>query len=348
MAIKCLLKLRIQFNLVQITRLCNYPSENWLWNSVIRFVFSTSLHNKYKDDNICTIQINISGPPVTNFTENKICFREKEANATTFSILFRLSLPENIITLTNYMKSISNFTKVKLFPNEENLDLCNSSVFPPPLFLSRPFLTNEVLNEETNLLFQSLVDRVVKTLTSVYSDSSILTISKTFPFLSKIDYSHVGSFACINTSSNCQGSTWDSLYLQSNLFYCSYTSYYILIGAIHSDFMNPSFYSSISLYQLMNVNVTSGSGVLSIIDNAQRYSALGYFQKEEERVETLNHFYVATVGYNCLDKLPSSTICEKFFLEEGQPLFFLTRIYANPGPNPDSLIPEIILQVQIK
>jgi len=133
------------------------------------------------------------------------------------------------------------------------------------------------------------------------------------------------------------------------LNFSSISHHIITIGAIHNDFFNSSFYSSMALYKLNTEDLTSGAGILSWLDTEQRGSAMGYHGDIDSRL-LLKNFYVVQTGYTCLERLPKTTGCKTFNQKEvglNSILFMLGRTYATPGPDPVHMFPDVVLQVTL-
>jgi len=184
-----------------------------------------------------------------------------------------------------------------------------------------------------------------------YTKAVILQVDETIPFLTSINYTYAGGYACINTSTDCQGAQVDATYMRSTRFLnFSSTSYHIItIGAIHHDFMDTSFYSSMCLYKFQSTDTNSGAGILSWIDDEQRGSAIGYHDARSLS-KLLENFYVIQTGYTCLERLPFSTRCKTFTQHEvelNSILFMLGRTYASPGPDPVHMFGDVVLYVSL-
>jgi len=321
-----------------------------LWGKAIRLLFSAStiISSLKFNDNVCTLVMPIPGSPLNNFT-TKDNEGDMAKNVTRFSVILRLTAPENETVIYNYLQNLTSVTSVRVF----SIASKGRGFFGSPGYLPRSLITGELDDENAVRLYHSLINRVYEELYLSYPSAQILQVDETIPWMGYINYTYGGGYTCINTSSDCQGAQVDATYMRSSrlLNFSSASHHIITIGAIHHDFMDPSFYSSMCLYKLnSHDDVSSGSGVLSWIDNEQRGSALGYYdgKGDENSKSLLKKFYVVQTGYTCLERLPLTTRCKNLSQDEvelNSIVFMLGRTYASPGPDPVSLFPDIVLDV---
>jgi hypothetical protein len=285
----------------------------------------------------------------------------------------------------HYLNSLSNFTRLRRF----QIQAPEQTFFPYPVYLPRSHVSGELDTQRTKQLFRALVNHVVDEIFMTYPTVVVKQVDETYPWLAPINYTYANGYACINTSNDCQGAQVDATYMRSRLNNISKSSHFITIGPIHHDFLDTSFYSSMSLYKLSQGNRDSGTGILSFMDTEQRGSAVGYItnparnhhgrhhgpsekfwssypdlltwappstSSDEDQVtdhawvKFAQSFYVIENSYKCLEKLPSSTRCKTFTTDQIAPdsdVFMLGRTYANPGPDPIDLLPDIVLHVII-
>lgn len=340
---------------MQIAKQCNLDSPELLWGSVVRLLLSPNTDSvnqiPREKDGICTLILPVTGTPYTNLTQTDFCEREENhtvpiTTPTMFSVVIRLTLPENSTELNLYVADIGSKSKVMIHQLEKDFS-CSSPVFGYPDTVTRPNVTSEVYDDSTVRSFKLLVEKVVESVFLAQPQADIRS-SNTIPWITD-------GFTCINKSITCQGSTSKSSYERSDMFNLSTTtSSVIVIGCIHHDFLNTSFYSSMSFYKLMNESdVASGAGISSVVDSDQRSSATGFFPRKPaaalDNMDNMDHFFVVQFGYSCL-QLASSALCRNFTTKEvlpGSSVFVVGRTYATPaGPLADSLLRDVVMFVQ--
>ena len=155
----------IPLNFVEMAEQCGLASVDLLWNSVIRLLFSTNLKMlegenlvQERGSVLCTFGIPIPGSPLTNLTQSDYCEQQEQeqkvlakeqANASQFSLVFRLTLPSNDSALQHYLGDIGQMAKVSLLPASEkeksvNQYYCNPPLFGYPKLVSRLLVEGEI------------------------------------------------------------------------------------------------------------------------------------------------------------------------------------------------------------
>ena len=264
----------------------------------------------------------------------------KPPNATSFSLLIRLTLPDppdpTNTQMMKYINALPFSSKVKNYFLKQDYS-CNSTVYGYPTFPARLNVSSEVQNPSIVKTFKYLVDQVIENVLEIVPHATI-HLSETFPWF-------LEGFTCINSTLNCQFSTSKCTYMHSNLFsFSSQNVSVLVIGAIHHDFIPTSFYSSMTLYKLTNpMDVASGIGVASVLDYEQRGSAVDYVYMDDA-----DHFFVVQFAYSCLP-FAHSSLCRNISKEQvefNSTLFVAGRTYAHPsGPLPDSILNDIVLYI---
>lgn len=320
---------------IQMATQCQLSSPELLWGSIIRLLLSPSANVNHVTDEICTLILPVPGRPYTNTTETTLCQnRDNSSLPTTFSVIMRLTLPENATKLDTYIQDLPSKSKVSLQIKETT---CEAPVFGYPVGELRPNVTGESYDSASVRTLKVLIDQVVESILLAQPHADIRG-SETLPWI-------LDGFTCINQSINCQGSTNKSTYEHSIIFNMSKNSSLVVVGAVHSSFLETAFYSSMTFYKLMNQSDrNSGAAIAALVDSDQKGSATGFVQG----INVIN-FFVAQFAYDCLS-LPSSAICQTFTLEQVQPgnsVFVASRVYATPaGPLPESLLHDVVLFVQ--
>jgi hypothetical protein len=324
------------WNQLSITRACGLSSEGLLWGSVIRWIVTADSNLTVPKDGICTLILPVPGEPYTNLSMTDRCEHKLPTppSSSTYSVVFRLTLPNNETQLDAYVAQIGLRSKVQVHAPPES---CRSPVYGYPKYAQQPNITGEE-SDTTVKVFRSLVEQVVESILQISPKDTELRSLETFPWFSE-------GFACVNKSVDCQGATRASTYLRSAAFNLTNSSHIVVVGVIHKYFLDSAFYSSLGFYKLNNASdPSSGVAITSVIDSVQMGSALDFVNHPPA-----DQFFVLQVGYDCL-ALPASALCRTVTREEvaiGSSVFVISRTYADEaGPNPSSMIPDVVLSVQ--
>jgi hypothetical protein len=341
-------------NVQDMATLCGKESVDLMWGSSLRILVSANQHRVEEilqtesEEGLCTLILPIPGEPLTSLEKPSYC-TSSSFNVSTFVLLVRLALPS--VNESEWVPYVSDSNNVAKFVLERTSARGENECqvrqpFPYPTYYPLVGVSDEVQMKKVRIQFYDLVNSVKRILFDAYPtiDRSTFHISSTSPYLNDIGYPQQGGFACINTSTNCQGATRDSTYLRSRIFPVTNATFFLVVGCIHHDFILTSFYSSLSMYQFANdQDSASSTGILSVIDQDQRSSALSYKKNAD-------HFYVAQFGYQSMTQLPPGTLFRTYSLEQvplNTNVFFLTRTYAHQGVNPDDLLMEVILSFDL-